>query len=98
MFALAVRMTAVLRGCMPRVLLAAQTAVLVALAPASHAQSALDRANFENLDVAIYWYGASVDDATLRGLANAATKFEQLDGKYTRGVGDDTFDQKGDGC
>jgi hypothetical protein len=41
---------------------------------------------------------ASMDDATLRNLANAATKFEQLDGKYTRGVGDDTFDQKGDGC
>jgi hypothetical protein len=41
---------------------------------------------------------ASVDNATLRNYANAATKFEQLDGKYTRGVSDDTFDQKGDGC
>jgi len=41
---------------------------------------------------------AALASATLRGLSNAARKYEQLDGKYSRSPGDDTWDQKGDGC
>jgi hypothetical protein len=41
---------------------------------------------------------AALSGATLRGLANAARKYEQIDGKYSKNPGDDTWDQKGDGC
>jgi hypothetical protein len=41
---------------------------------------------------------AAQSTSVLRTLANAANKFEQIDGKYSKSPGDDTWDQKGDGC
>lgn len=41
---------------------------------------------------------AAQSNSVLRPLANAANKFEQIDGKYSKSPGDDTWDQKGDGC
>ncbi len=41
---------------------------------------------------------AAQSSAVLRTLSNNAVKYEQIDGKYSKSPGDDTWDQKGDGC
>jgi Lipase (class 3) len=41
---------------------------------------------------------ASQSLGTLKTLSDSGAKFEQIDGKYTRTPGDDTWDQRGDNC
>jgi pimeloyl-ACP methyl ester carboxylesterase len=41
---------------------------------------------------------AAQSNTVLRVLANANTKFDQIDGRYSKSPIDDTWDQRGDGC
>lgn len=41
---------------------------------------------------------AAQSSAVVRTLSTNATKYEQIDGKYSKYPGDDTWDQRGDGC
>jgi pimeloyl-ACP methyl ester carboxylesterase len=41
---------------------------------------------------------ASQSTANIRALQNVGAKFDQIDGRYSHTPGDDTWDQKGDGC
>lgn len=41
---------------------------------------------------------AAQTSAVVRTLSTNATKYEQLDGTYSKSPGDDTWDQKGEGC